>query len=159
VHPSDIAPALVALDAKIVTSRRAIEAEHFFEVGVVRTTVLDADEIVSEIRVPSPADGAKSAFLKFAMRTSIDFPIVNCAAMIAKSDGVVSAARICLNAVHVTPYRALEAEKAIADKTIDELTAELGAEASVAGAEPLKDNRYMVQVAKTLVKRTILACS
>ena len=159
VHPSDTAPALVALDAKIVTSRRTIRAESFFEVGVARTTVLDVDEIVTEIQVPSPANGAKSAFFKFAMRTSIDFPIANCAAMITKSDGIVSAARICLNAVYVTPYRAREAEKAIVGKTIDKLNAELAGEASVADAEPLKDNRYMVQVARTLAKRAILACS
>ena len=159
VHPSDTAPALIALDANIVTSRRTIKAESFFGVGVSRTTVLDVDEIVTEIQVPSPADGAKSAFFKFAVRTSIDFPIVNCAVMIAKSDGGVSAARICLNAVHVTPYRAREAEKAIAGKATDELNAEAAGQASVAGAEPLKDNRYMVQVAKTLVKRAILACS
>jgi xanthine dehydrogenase YagS FAD-binding subunit len=159
VHPSDTAPALVALDAKIVTSRRTIKAENFFEVGVARTTVLDVDEIVTEIQVPAPADGTKSAFFKFAMRTSIDFPIVNCAVMITKSAGVVSAARICLNAVYVTPYRAREAEKAIVGKTIDKLNAELAGEASVADAEPLKDNRYMVQVARTLAKRAILACS
>ena len=159
VHPSDTAPALVVLDANIVTPRRTIQAESFFQVDVGRTTVLDVDEIVTEIQVPTPADGTKSTFIKFAMRTSIDFPIVNCAAMISSSDGVVSAARICLNAVYVKPYRAYKAEEVILGKAIDESNAEAAGQASVLGAEPLKHNGYMVQVAKTLVKRAILACS
>ncbi len=159
VHPSDTAPALIVLDANIVTSRRTIKAENFFEVGVARTTVLDVDEIVIGIQVPTPADGTESAFIKFAMRTSIDFPIVNCAVMITKSDGVVSDARICLNAVFGTPYRARRAEQVLLGRAIDGVNAEAAGRASVLGAEPLKHNGYMVKVAKTLVKRAILACS
>ena len=159
VHPSDIAPALIVLDANIVTSRRTIRAESFFQVEVGRTTVLEGDEILTEIQVPAPAGGTKSTFIKFAMRTSIDFPIVNCAAMITNPDGVVSAARVCLNAVYGKPHRAYNAEETIVGKALDEPTAEAAGEASVVGAEPLKHNRYMVQVARTLVKRAILACS
>ena len=159
VHPSDTAPALIVLDANIVTSHRTIKAENFFQVGVGRTTVLDVHEIVTEIQVSAPAEGTRSTFIKFALRSSIDFPIVNCAAMITKSDGVVSAARICLNAVYGKPYRAYNAEEAIVGKAIDEPTAEAAGEASVVEAEPLKHNRYMVQVARVLVKRSILACS
>jgi xanthine dehydrogenase YagS FAD-binding subunit len=159
VHPSDTAPALIVLDANIVTSHRTIEAENFFEVEVGRTTVLDVDEIVTEIQVPAPADGTNSTFIKFALRTSVDFPIVNCAAMISNSDGVVSNVRICLNAVYVKPYRVCKAEETILGKAIDESNAKAAGQASVVGAEPLKHNRYMVQVAKTLVKRAILACN
>jgi len=159
VHPSDIVPALIVLDADIVTSHRTIAAENFFQVEVGRTTVLDEHEIVTEIQVPAPADPATSTFIKFALRTSVDFPIVNCAAMISSSDGVVAAARICLNAVYVKPYRACKAEEIILGKAIDESNAEAAGQASVLGAEPLKHNGYMVQVAKTLVKRAILACS
>jgi xanthine dehydrogenase YagS FAD-binding subunit len=159
VHPSDTAPALIALDANIMTSRRTIKAENFFQVEVGQTTVLDVDEIVTEIQVPAPESRTKSAFIKFALRKSVDFPIVNCAAMIRKSNGIVSRARICLNAVYVTPYRVYKAEEMISGKAIDESNAEAAGEASVLDAEPLKYNRYMVQVAKTLVKRAILACS
>jgi xanthine dehydrogenase YagS FAD-binding subunit len=158
VHPSDTAPALIVLDANIVTSHRTIEAENFFEVAVGRTTVLDVDEIVTEIQVPAPADGTNSAFIKFAMRTSIDFPIVNCAAMIDNSDGVVAAARICLNAVYVKPYRAYDAEEIIMGQAIDEATAEAAGICALSDAKPLEQNRYIVHIGKTLVKRTILAC-
>ncbi|MBN1689420.1 MAG: FAD binding domain-containing protein [Dehalococcoidia bacterium] len=158
VHPSDTAPALVALDAKIVTSSRTIEAEKFFEVKPVKTTVLKADEIVTGIEVPEPTAGSSSAFLKFALRRSIDFPIVNCAVMVSLKDGKVSAARICLNAVHVIPYRAVKAEQVITGRALDEAAAEEAGAAAVAEAKPLEHNKYMVVVARTLVKRTLLAC-
>ena len=158
VHPSDTAPALVALDARIVTSRRTIEAEKFFEVKPIKTTVLEADEIVTAIQVPEPAAGSSSAFIKFALRRSIDFPIVNCAAMVTIRDGKVAAARICLNAVHVIPYRAVNAEQVVTGKKIDEALAEEAGKAAVSAAKPLEHNRYMVAIARTLVKRTLLAC-
>ncbi len=158
VHPSDIAPALIALDGRIKTSKRTLNAEGFFEVGVEKTTVLDKDEIVTEIEVSTPSDGTKSTFMKFAIRKSIDFPIVNCAAMIAKDGGRVRAARICLNAVYLKPYRAKKAEEAILGKVINEENAEIAGSSAISDAKPLSDNRYMVQIAKTLVKRAILAC-
>jgi xanthine dehydrogenase YagS FAD-binding subunit len=84
--------------------------------AVPGSTVLAADEIVTEIQVPAPASGVKSAFVKMAVRSSIDFPIVLIVlAAIGGGD-----ARICLNAVYNKPYRATKAEEAIKDKTIDE---------------------------------------
>ena len=156
VHPSDTAPALIALDARIKTSKRLINAEDFFQVEVIKTTVLDDDEIVTEIQIPTPP--GKSAFIKFALRKSIDFPIVNCVAMLTSSKGKVTAARVCLNAVYVKPYRATKAEEAIVGKPIDEANAEAAGSAAVSEAKPLTHNTYMVQIAKTMVKRAILAC-
>ena len=158
VHPSDTAPALIALDASIRTSKKTIKAENFFRVDVSKTTVLDDDEIVTEVQIPTPPKNAKTTFLKFALRKSIDFPIVNCAVMIASSKGKVEKARICLNAVYVTPFRATKAEEAMIGKALNEANAEAAGNAAIEGAKPLKDNGYMVQVAKTLVKRAVLAC-
>jgi xanthine dehydrogenase YagS FAD-binding subunit len=159
VHPSDTAPALIALDARVVTSRRTIPLDDFFQVDVAKTTVLGADEIVTEIQVPKPEANARSAFLKFAIRKSIDFPIVNCAAMIVTSSGKVSAARICLNGIWVKPYRALKAEETILKKKVDEKIAEAAGKAALSDAKPMERNGYMVQIARALVKRAILACS
>ncbi len=153
VNPSDTAPALVALNAKIVTTKQTIDAENFWDVAIPGSTVLAKDEIVKEIQIPTPASGTKTAFLKFALRSSIDFPIVNCAAAISGSD-----ARICLNAVYNKPYRATKAEEAIKGKTIDEASAETAGTAAVSGAVALSKNKWKIQVAKTMVKRAILAC-
>ena len=153
VNPSDTAPALVALNAKIVTSKRTINAEEFWTVKMPRSTVLDNDEIVTEIQVPEPASGVKSAFVKFALRSSIDFPIVNCAAAIGGGT-----ARICLNAVYNKPYRTTKAEESIAGKRIDVASAQAAGTAAVTEAKALTMNKYKIQVAAGMTKKAILAC-
>ena len=158
VHPSDTAPALIVLNAVVRTTKRSLPVEDFFDVKVGGTTVLGADEIVTEFEIPEPPGGARSHFMKFALRKTIDFAIANCGAMISLQGSTVASARVCLNAVAVKPYRAIETEEAIIDRELNEATAESAGEAAVAGATPLKDNGYMVQLAKIIVKRTILAC-
>ncbi len=159
INPSDTAPALVALNAKIVTNKRTIPADEFWTVAIPGSTVLAADEIVKEIQTPVPASGVKSAFLKMATRKTIDFPTVNCAVMISGSD-----ARICLNAVYNIPKRVTAAEDIIKGKPIDEPTAEAAGEAAVKGAVGMPangsnpGNKYKIQIATALVKRAILAC-
>jgi len=59
----------------------------------------------------------------------------------------------------VKPYRAVRAEDAIMGKEITEVHAEAAGDAGVSEAKPLSDNRYMIQVAKILIKRAILACT
>ena len=114
----------------------------FWEVKFPESTVLTAGEIMTAIQMPAPPAGAKSAFLKFAVRKSIDFPIVNCAVMVGGG-----APRIALNAVAPKPYRAAKAEAAIAGKPINEQTAEAAGAAAVEDAKPLKANKYKVQIA------------
>ena len=156
VNPSDTAPALVALDAKIKTNRRLIEAEKFWEVAKPGSTILDAGEIVTEIQVPTPAKTVKSAFIKFTIRKSIDFPIVNCAAMIGQGD-----ARICLNAVYNTPWRALTSEELIKGKSINEKMADAAGAVAIEKAKVLPGdrNKWKIQLARTMVKRAILNCN
>ena len=154
VNPSDTAPALVALNASVVTSfgGAPIAIDDFFASNGEKTTALADDEMVTEIQVPTPAAGVKSAFVKFAIRKAFDFPVVNCAAAIGGG-----AARICLNAVSVNPLRVTGAEDAIAGQTINEANAEAAAEA-IPSPTKLPNNGYKVQLAKTMVKRAILGC-
>jgi xanthine dehydrogenase YagS FAD-binding subunit len=156
VHPSDTAPALIVLDARIQTSKRTIKACNFFSVDECKTTILDYDEIVTEIHVPLPP--GRSTFTKFSLRKAIDFPIVNGAAMIALSEDVVSAAHICLNAVYVVPYPVTLAEEVLVGKPLDEGNAQAAAEAAVLYAKPRHRNQFMVEVARALVKKMVLAC-
>jgi NADPH-dependent glutamate synthase beta subunit-like oxidoreductase/CO/xanthine dehydrogenase FAD-binding subunit len=159
VNPSDMAAALVALDAKIVTSSRTIEADDFWAADqVVKSTLLENDEFVTEIQIPEPLTGVKSAFLKFAIRKTIDFPIVNVAAAIKTQKGVVKSARICLNAVYCNPYRVTKAEDYMLGKSITVANAEAAADAAMTDAIALPFNKYKIQVAKAMVKRAILAC-
>jgi xanthine dehydrogenase YagS FAD-binding subunit len=149
---------LIALGATIKTTKRVIEAEKFFTVECERTTVLDDDEIVVDIEVSPQRAGTKTKFIKFALRKSIDFPIINCAAAIESEKGIVKSARICLNAVYNKPYRVFKAEDFIKSKAIDEANAEAAGEAAIAEAIALPYNKYKIQIARALVKRAILAC-
>jgi xanthine dehydrogenase YagS FAD-binding subunit len=153
VNPSDTAPALVVLNAKIITTKREIAAEDFWDFSIPGSTVLEKDEIVKEIQFPTPAAGVKSAFAKFAIRRSIDFPIANCAAVIGENS-----ASICLNAVYNKPYRATNAENSIKGKTINTENAETAATAGVSNATALPLNRYKISIAKGVIKQAILAC-
>ena len=153
VNPGDIAPALIALDAKIVTTTRTIAAENFWDVRVPGNTVLAAGEIITGIQIPAPPAGAKSAFIKFAFRKSIDFPIVNAAVMVGGPQP-----RIALNAVAAKPYRATKAEAAIKGKPINEANAEAAGQAAVEDAKPFASAmKFKVQLAKVMVKRALLA--
>jgi len=156
VNPGDTAPALVALHAKIKTNRRVLDAEKFWDVSIPGSTVLDAGEIVTEIQVPAPEAGSRSAFVKFALRASIDFPIVNCAAAVENG-----AATVCLNAVYNKPYRAAGAEEALRGREIRPETAEAAAAAALASARALAGNRnqWKIAIAKAMVKRAVLACA
>lgn len=156
VNPSDTAPAVVALNGKIKTNQRLIEAEKFWDMMTPGSTTLAVDEIVTEIQIPVPAAGMKSAFMKFALRKSIDFPIVNCAAAIGGGK-----TRICLNAVHNKPYRAIKAEEAIQGKKIDADSADAAGVAAVTDARvlPGEKNKWKIPIAKAMVKRAILACA
>jgi CO/xanthine dehydrogenase FAD-binding subunit len=159
VNNSDIAPALIALGAKIKTTKRTIEAESYFAADEGKTTVLDNDELVAEIQIPKPKGNTRSKYIKFALRRSIDFPIVSCASAIEIEGGRVKGARICLNAVYNNPYRATGAENFIKGKSINEVTAEAAGNEAIKDACSLRKNAYKIQIAKTLVKRTILACA
>ena len=159
VNPSDTAPAFVALDTTIKTTKRDIPIDDFFsaEIGA-QSTVLDRDEIVIEIVVPRPEAGSISAFRKIAYRKSIDFALVNCAASVALVDGKIVSARICLNGVHNNPRRCETSEKALIGKELTKELAQEAGELAVAEAKPLLQNGFKVQLAKTIVSDTLMDC-
>jgi CO/xanthine dehydrogenase FAD-binding subunit len=158
VNSSDIAVALSALDAKIKIAgpmgARMVPIDEFLS---SLRKVLAIDEIVTEIQVPQPPDMAKQAFLKFRLRSAIDFPLVSVASLTSTSDGVCKDARIVLGAVAPRPIRAMLAEQAIEGKTISTATAEAASEAAVLGTVPLNMNAYKIEITKTLVKRALLS--
>ena len=149
--PHDTAPALIALDATIVTNKAEYAAESFFAVNGPRSNVLADGEVVTEIKVPNKA--TKSAFLKYAMRKTIDFAIVNCA--VAKTDEGV---RVVLGGVAPKPVRCEAAEAEVASKITAD-TAKKAGDAAVANATPFPKTEYKVEIARTLVKRALLEIS
>ncbi len=146
VSSHDSAPALVALNATVKTTKREIAAGDFFHANGHRSNVLADDEIVTEVIVPK-CD--KSAFEKFALRKSIDFPLVNCA-VAQTSDGV----RVVLGGVYPAPVRCESAEKAVSGGISDSSAAKAG-DAAVEGCVAMAKNEYKIEIARTLVKRTL----
>lgn len=158
VCPSDTAVALSALDA--IIKIRGPQGERTIPVSAFYQPLgndLKDDEILTEIQVPQPPEGAKQTFLKFRLRNAVDFAIVSVALIITIGGGVCEDVRIALGAVAPRPIRAVGAEQTIKGKAINAATAEAAAEAAVIGAVPLNMNAYKVEITKALVKRAILS--
>jgi xanthine dehydrogenase YagS FAD-binding subunit len=157
VCPSDMAPALVALDARVKVAsslgEKTVPLEEFY---TPLETVLKPDEILTEIQVPNPGYATKQRYTKFSPRKAIDFAISSVAAAITIDGGVVTSARIVLGGVAPTPYRSLRAEDTLKGEVITKTIADASAKISVSEAVPLNKNRYKVSITEALVKRAIV---
>jgi CO/xanthine dehydrogenase FAD-binding subunit len=156
VSPSDIGIALTALDANIVTTKRTVDAQQFFTASATESTVLDPDELITEIQIPKPPDRARQNYLKFTLRNPLDFAVVSVASIITVEKGVCTDARIVLGAVAPEPVRATKAEEVLKGRSIDEDRAAEAAKEALAGARTLDRNAYKVEITRALVKRAIL---
>ncbi|OHD26786.1 MAG: hypothetical protein A2Y38_10690 [Spirochaetes bacterium GWB1_59_5] len=157
MNASDVAPALVALGASIKTTKRTIAAEDFFTVGIMTTTVLEVDELVTEIFVPAPKSGTRFSFQKFRIRNSIDFPIVSVASALTFDGAKIKDARIVFGAVAPIPLRAVNVEEILIGKTANEETAEIAGAVAAKQVFPLERNRYKVQILRGLLRKALLA--
>jgi NADPH-dependent glutamate synthase beta subunit-like oxidoreductase/CO/xanthine dehydrogenase FAD-binding subunit len=156
VGPSDLAIALVALDASVVTTKRILSAQAFFSATASSSTVLEPDELIKEVRIPKPSKKARQSYVKFTLRKPIDFALVSVATIITAGDDICSDARIVLGAVAPSPVRSTAAEEAVKGKRINEDRAAEAAKLALADVQPLAMNAYKAEIAKVLVKRSIL---
>lgn len=164
VHPSDLAPALVALDAKIKVAgpagEKTIPLEKFFvtpQVNVRRENILGPADIVTEIQVPLPKAGSKGFYYKVRERQAWDHAIVSVATVVQSAGGAARDARVVLGGVAPIPWRVPKAEESLRGKAIDDGAAQKAAEIALDGARPMKDNVYKIELAKNLVRRAIVA--
>lgn len=165
VHPSDLAPALVALDAIVEIAgpdgERAVPIRRFFtlpsEGDVLRENVLAPNELITRVRVPRPEPGLASTYLKFRERGSYDFALSAVALCLWAEGEVIRRARIALGGVAPIPWPCEGAEETAAGRRNELGTWELVAEACVAGADPLEQNGYKVPLTRGLVVRAFQA--
>lgn len=164
VHPSDAAPALMALGATVhVHGPRGgdeVLMDDFFtmpEMNIRRENILRPNEIVTEISIPKPEANSKGMFLKVRERESIDFALVSLAAQMTVVNGTCERASLVLGGVAPIPWRAVEAEDYLRGRRITEARAESAAEAAVEDAAPMPHNGYKVEIAKNLVKQAVQA--
>jgi xanthine dehydrogenase YagS FAD-binding subunit len=162
VSPSDTAPALIALDAKLVirsrNGERVVDAEQYFvgpAIEITRMTVLRPGELLTGIRIPGTWAGAQFYFEKVRDRQVWDFPLVNVASAMKASGGTIQQLRLAVGAVAATPLRLTAVETAVAGKPRNEETADMAGRLAVEGAQPLRYNAYKIPLMRNLVKRAI----
>jgi len=163
-HPSDVAPAFIALDAsaRLVGPKgeRTVAVEKLYRLPVEQLGVglaLEPGEILAEIHVPAPKAGNRSTYFKFKERPSFDFSLAGVAASLVIEGGKISAVRLALSGVAPVPWRAVEVEKVLIGSPLDEATAGKAAELVVEGSVPLLHNRYKVSLTRTMVRRALLS--
>lgn len=163
VHPSDLAPALVALDAQVVIEgaggSRTIPVAELLQPPAADARIehrLQPGEVIVELRVPPQPDGANGAYLKAMDRHAWAFALTSAAAQLALRDGVVDHVRLVLGALANVPYRATAAEDLLTGQRLTPELAARAAEAAVAGATPLAHNGYKLPQARELARRALL---
>jgi xanthine dehydrogenase YagS FAD-binding subunit len=163
VHPSDTAPALMALGATLriagPAGSRTVPVENFFvlpRIDVTRENVLKSNEVVTDIILPPPPQGSVSSYRKTRARRSWDFALAGVAVALVFRDGLVTDARVVLSGVAPVPWRAKDAEDALTGKRLDgEIKA--AAAAAVRGAKPLSGNGYKIALTQGLIEEALLA--
>ena len=164
VHPSDLAPMLLALGGQVTVTgaagKRVIPLDKFFtlpsEGNIRRENVLHNEEIITEIFVPASPLATRSTYLKFKERESLDFALASVAAAVQLAGNrTVRDARIVLGGVAPVPWRVPAAEKFVVGKSLTpDVLAEAG-KIALADAKPLEKNAYKVPLAQTLVRRAL----
>jgi xanthine dehydrogenase YagS FAD-binding subunit len=163
VHPSDTAPALVALEATFriagAAGERMVPAAEFFtlpSVDPARENILKDGEALAAVVLP-PAGGARSTYHKVLDREAWTHAVVSAAIVMQMKGDVCERARVVLGGVAPVPWRLPEVEKMLAGQHVTPALAEKAGDAAVAGARPLAKNGYKVPLTRGMVGRTILA--
>ena len=165
VHPSDLAPVLLTLDAQVHLQgqggERTLPLAEFFAVPIEarRTeTVVGSDEILLSVRIPPLPDGTRGTYLKAMDRKVWAFALVGVAVMVrlgGQGGRRIEDARLTLGGVAPIPWRVVAAEQTLVGAEVsDELFART-AETALAGAEPLHHNGYKLSLVKSLIRQAL----
>jgi xanthine dehydrogenase YagS FAD-binding subunit len=162
VHPSDTATALLALNAKAkiagVPGNRDIQFDNYFigpREDVLRENVLKKDEFMTHVEIPNPASGTKMAWNKLKDRQVYDFALTSVAVAFTMDGNNWKDGRITLGGVSPVPYRAKVVEDALKGKDI-KANIKSAAAAIRTVARPMSLNAYKVDLAASLIERTVL---
>lgn len=164
VHPSDTAPALVALEAVATLAgpngKRKVPLGKFFVLPAVdhkRENMLAKGEILTEVVLPKAPEGARGGYRKMRVRGVWDFALAGLAYSVVVKGGKVERARLVLSGVAPIPWRVAEAEKVLTGKALDAATVKAAVEAAVAGAKPLAENAYKIDLVRAVMEEVLTA--
>ena len=155
VSPSDLGGALIALGGRVVTTKRVISSEQLFRAGVLTSTVLERDELITEVVIPLQPEGARQNYRKYRARNSVDFPIVSLSSVLKVQNGRIENAALVLGACAPEPLRLREVEELLLGKEpSEELSIEAAAQVKEKGV-PLRENAYKLRIAAAYVRRAV----
>jgi xanthine dehydrogenase YagS FAD-binding subunit len=162
VNPSDTAPALTALDAKMVVrnsgGERVVDAEDFFigpGIDITRMTIMEPGDLLTSIRIPSTWAGARFYFEKVEDRKSWDFALVSVASAMTVNNGRIEQVRVVVNGVAPYPMRLDNVEAQVRGRPLDDETATQAGETAIRGAKALRHNDYKLPLMRNLVRRSL----
>jgi xanthine dehydrogenase YagS FAD-binding subunit len=159
-HPSDMAVALVALDA--IVHIQGWDGERTVPMGEFHLlpgqtphleTVVQPGELVTYVTVPKSPFAAHSSYVKLRDRASYEFALASAAAALALEGDRIHAVRVVLGGVATKPWRSLEAERLLTGATVDDTTLRAAAEAALQGAMPHRHNGFKIELAKRAIVR------
>ena len=161
-HPSDLAVALVALDAVVVTrshggERRIPIAGFFREPGTTPDQEHDLrpGELIVAVEVPAGPHTARSGYLKVRDRQSYEFALSSAAVALEIQDGVIRGARVAVGGVASVPWRLPGVERALVGRTASAPVWADAAQHAADGARPLSGNGFKVELVKRTVARQL----
>lgn len=164
VCQADLAPVLVALEAKVRIQRRGSErvipVSEFFTDDGETPNVLQFDEIVTEIQVPPPLKNSAGSYQKLKIREAIDFPLGSVATVLAMDGSrVCRKAKLVLGAVASAPVEVNKAETVLEGKKINDSVLEAAADEIFKAAHPVAnlsiDNTYRRKMTRILFQRAV----
>jgi xanthine dehydrogenase YagS FAD-binding subunit len=162
VHASDPPAALLAFDAELALSgrggSRSLPLAAFFSLPTDDhrlETVLEPNELIVSIRLPTPVAGTRSTYLKAMNRKVWAFALVGVAAVVRLEQGRVAHARLVLSGVAPIPWRAHAAERELIGAELTDSAIEHAAEVALAEARPLNNNAYKVPLARALIRQSL----
>jgi xanthine dehydrogenase YagS FAD-binding subunit len=157
-HPSDMCVALAALGAVVhlasADGERTVpltDLHRLPEDHPELETVLQPGELITAVSLPPLAYGARSAYRKVRDRASYAFALVSVAAALDLDGETVRDVRLALGGVATKPWRAWQAEDALRGRPATEHSFRAAAEAELAAAQPLPDNRFKIELAARTV--------
>ncbi len=165
-HPSDLAPALVALDATVTLA--SVSGQRTLPVAELLAPPTDDErieyrlrpgELLTEIRIPAQPDNSHGVYLKAMDRRAWAFALVSAAAQLTIEGGKVTRARLVLGGVANVPRRVTDAEELLEGQSLTPELAAQAADMAITGATPLAHNRYKVPLARELARRALLSAA
>jgi len=162
VYPSDLAPALISLNAQITIGgpdrEKTMPLENFYilpQQDVRKENVLEGNQFLKEIRIPLPENGSKSTYYKFKERGTWDFAVVSAAVNGIVSGGVCKDIKILLGGVAPIPWKLKKAEDLIKGKRLTEEVIKQGANEALKDARPLEENAYKIDLVEAVLLEAV----